>query len=287
MPVLVGMSGLAVDIGLWTYTHQAMQSAADSAAVTTPYASSTGTNLALEANGVTGSYGFVNGSNGVAVTVNRPPLSGNYTSSQNAVEVLITQPQVRYFSALMSSQQVVVSARAVAVGHGGQGCVLALNTAASAAIGAQGSTNAVLTGCSTPIWQLVILPAEPVYWRATPHDALPCFKKPVSSMARTAVSSVSISSAYSRTISRNASASHRPGVGHWRVLSERDQFWQYAGRRCFPSATPIRMTTSKTSRARADLDPSGIGITSDITRATAWRRLRLALSKGHRVLERA
>src|SRR6516165_9504839 len=49
-----------------------------------------------------------------------------------------------------------------------------------------------------------------LYWRATPHEALPCFKKPVSSMTPTACSSASVSSAYSRTMSRNASASHRP-----------------------------------------------------------------------------
>jgi hypothetical protein len=36
----------------------------------------------------------------------------------------------------------------------------------------------------TPIWQLAILPAEPVYCRATPQDALPCFRKPVSSTTR-------------------------------------------------------------------------------------------------------
>src|SRR6516162_7223391 len=48
-----------------------------------------------------------------------------------------------------------------------------------------------------------------LYWRATPHEALPCFKKPVSSMTPTACSSASVSSAYSRTMSRNASASRR------------------------------------------------------------------------------
>jgi hypothetical protein len=45
------------------------------------------------------------------------------------------------------------------------------------------------------IWQLVILPAEPVYCRATPQDALPCFKNPVSSITSTASSSASLSSA--------------------------------------------------------------------------------------------
>src|SRR3954451_3157532 len=62
---------------------------------------------------------------------------------------------------------------------------------------------------NTPIWQLVILPAEPVYWRPTPHEAWPCFRKPVSSMTSTASGSARVSTTSSRTRSRNASASHR------------------------------------------------------------------------------
>src|SRR3954469_17545421 len=63
---------------------------------------------------------------------------------------------------------------------------------------------------NTPIWQLVILPAEPVYCRPTPHEALPCFKKLVSSTTSTAPSSARCSMTYSRTVSRSASASQRP-----------------------------------------------------------------------------
>ena len=37
--------------------------------------------------------------------------------------------------------------------------------------------------------------AEPVYWRPTPHDALPCFRKPVSSTTRTASGLARVSSA--------------------------------------------------------------------------------------------
>src|SRR5829696_5794344 len=62
---------------------------------------------------------------------------------------------------------------------------------------------------NTPIWQLVILPAEPVYWRPTPHEAWPCLRKPVSSMTSTASGSARVSSASSRTRARSASASHR------------------------------------------------------------------------------
>src|SRR6266487_4430982 len=43
------------------------------------------------------------------------------------------------------------------------------------------------------ICQFEILPAEPVYCRATPHDALPCLRKPVSSITSTASSSAKCS----------------------------------------------------------------------------------------------
>jgi hypothetical protein len=48
---------------------------------------------------------------------------------------------------------------------------------------------------NTPIWQLVILPVDPVYYRATPHEALPYFKNPVSSITRTASGSLNVSNA--------------------------------------------------------------------------------------------
>ncbi len=51
---------------------------------------------------------------------------------------------------------------------------------------------------------------EPVCCRATPQDALPCSKKPASSMTGTASSSARCATTYPRTISRNASVSQRP-----------------------------------------------------------------------------
>ena len=48
---------------------------------------------------------------------------------------------------------------------------------------------------NTPIWQLVILPAEPVYCRPTPQDTLPCLRNPVASITSMAAGSVGTSSA--------------------------------------------------------------------------------------------
>jgi hypothetical protein len=50
-------------------------------------------------------------------------------------------------------------------------------------------------GHDDPVWQLVILPAEPVYCRPMPQDALPCLKNPVSSITSTASGSASVSNA--------------------------------------------------------------------------------------------
>jgi hypothetical protein len=64
--------------------------------------------------------------------------------------------------------------------------------------------------CGLAAFQDCHLSAEPVYCPATPHDALPSFRKPVSSITRTASPSARCSTTVSRTMSCSASASHRP-----------------------------------------------------------------------------
>src|SRR5438876_427261 len=64
MPVLIESIGLGTDFGVAFYKQQAMQGAADSAAISAATASA---NLVVQANAVTASYGFVSGSNGVTV----------------------------------------------------------------------------------------------------------------------------------------------------------------------------------------------------------------------------
>jgi len=145
MPVLVGVVGLGTDYALWVYTHQTAQAAAESAAVS---AATAANNFTVEAQAVTASYGLVNGSNGVTVTVNQPPQSGGHATTAGAVEVIVQRVQAPVFSAVVwNSRQVAVSGRAVAVG-GGAGCVLALNRSASGAITVQGSAQVALSSCN-------------------------------------------------------------------------------------------------------------------------------------------
>jgi putative Flp pilus-assembly TadE/G-like protein len=144
LPVVVGCVGLGLDVGLWLYKHQTMQSAADSAAISA--VTGNASNMTTEAKAVTATYGFTDGSDGVVVTVNQPPITGNYTGTPGAVQVIITRPQERYFSALFSHSKFPISARAVALADGV--CVLALNRTVSGAATAQGSTNLNLINCS-------------------------------------------------------------------------------------------------------------------------------------------
>jgi Putative Flp pilus-assembly TadE/G-like len=151
MPALVGIIGLGTEGAAWFLTHRAMQDATDSAAVsaaTAYYVQGNTTGLTLQAQAVAAGYGFTDGTNGVSVTVNRPPASGSHTTTPRAVEVIISQSQKRQFSAMWASGPVTISARSVAVGKGGKGCVLSLDPTASSATAVQGNAQVTLNGCS-------------------------------------------------------------------------------------------------------------------------------------------
>jgi Flp pilus assembly protein TadG len=148
---ILGFAGLAVDVGLWYFDKRTAQNAADSAAFTaanvykdeigsTPSSAQTYATSAAKA--VAATYGYVDGSNGVTVTVNYPPSSaaGSYAGNTGAFEVIITKPESLFFSALYLSA-VSVSSRAVALytttgggSGGGGGCLVTLDHTSAGAI---------------------------------------------------------------------------------------------------------------------------------------------------------
>ncbi|HEX9464885.1 MAG TPA: pilus assembly protein TadG-related protein [Alphaproteobacteria bacterium] len=151
LPVLAGFTAFGTEVGLWFYSHQAMQSAADAGAFSAATAYFSGsTAYSTEAKAVAASYGFVDGPSGNAtVTVNKPPTSGPNVRTPDAIEVIVSQTQKRLFSAVVTSSTLTIGARAVAVsGIGGTGCVLSLDKTASVDISAKGTPNVVLSGCS-------------------------------------------------------------------------------------------------------------------------------------------
>src|SRR6516165_5352781 len=165
MPVFIGMSALGTEVGMWLYTRQTVQSAADSAAISAAIAYYYGSDTTTAADAVAASYGFVSSggksgggsggagpgggsSSGATITVSRPPATGNYTTTAGAVEVDIQQPQSALFSKLFGIVPFEIKARAVALANiGGTGCTLSLDPTASGATTVKGSAQVTLNGC--------------------------------------------------------------------------------------------------------------------------------------------
>jgi Flp pilus assembly protein TadG len=150
-PVLIGSAGLATEGGLWVYVHQTLQGSADSAALSaaTLYSLNNQKSLTDQAKSVVASYGYVDGTSGTTVTVNRPPATGNYAGNNRAIEVIVTTQQARLLSAIFSSTQVTLHGRAVALpGNNGTGCVLSLDPTASGGVTSKGSSGITLDQCS-------------------------------------------------------------------------------------------------------------------------------------------
>ncbi|MGH6838888.1 MAG: TadE/TadG family type IV pilus assembly protein [Methylocella sp.] len=127
-PIFIAALALGSETGSWYSTQEAMQGAADSAAISAAVGLNAGnTNLTLQADATAASYKFVNGTSGTTVTVNNPPLSGPNVANTGAVEVIIKQPQKTLFSSLFLKSPVVVQARSVAVADSSIPCVIALS----------------------------------------------------------------------------------------------------------------------------------------------------------------
>jgi hypothetical protein len=157
--VLTGFLGFAIDAGSWEVARRGMQGTADAAAYSAAWAykDTATTNIVTQAEGITAAHGYVAGASGVTVSVRQWPnflfTPVNYPPGSKAIEVIVTQPQPRFFSGLYQAANPAVSARAVANTPAvtGPGCVLALNNN-----GANGGTisingNGVLTATSCDV----------------------------------------------------------------------------------------------------------------------------------------
>jgi Flp pilus assembly protein TadG len=162
LTAILGFAGLAVDASLWYGDKRLAQGAADSAAVSgaatygheaaTLGTTSAVTNAKAIAKAVAATYGFTNGSGGVTVTVNNPPLSGSHTSSAGAFEVIITKRENLFFSNQYLSS-VSVSSRGVGLwgtvttGSGAGGCFQSLNPNAYASINMSNGVTVIGNNC--------------------------------------------------------------------------------------------------------------------------------------------
>ncbi|MEJ2122754.1 MAG: pilus assembly protein TadG-related protein, partial [Alphaproteobacteria bacterium] len=117
LPILLGVSGLALDGSIWLSNKRSMQAAADGAAYAAALemtrinddslAKSRAISDALENHYDPGS--------GDVIEINSPPLYGAYSGNNGAFEAIVSRPSPSFLSRLIHGEQVTVSARAVAI----------------------------------------------------------------------------------------------------------------------------------------------------------------------------
>ncbi|HYB92012.1 MAG TPA: pilus assembly protein TadG-related protein [Candidatus Binataceae bacterium] len=141
--VLIGFAALAVDIGMFYATRRRMQSAADAAAIAGAGAllgsSSVAAGYATAAQDVAKLDGFQNSQNGITVTATKVSCPG--ASSQQCVQVNVSQAVPTYFLRALGYSTMNVSTQAIAGGVNSSGCVYALDPTKSSAVGLTGTLN--------------------------------------------------------------------------------------------------------------------------------------------------
>jgi hypothetical protein len=149
LPLIVGAAGLGVETGFWYLKKRELRTAADVAAfagaVEKRGGGSSGEIDVVSLNEAT-EHGFLSATGTIAV--NDPPTSGSHQNG-HSVEVILTMPAERFFSALFSTETVTLHARGVATFEsGGEACILALDPEASGAVTFTGNALTLIDGCN-------------------------------------------------------------------------------------------------------------------------------------------
>lgn len=155
LPMLIGMVGIAVEIGLWFEQKRDLQSAADAAAIAAAFERSEGNSAAtMQTVGAASSAlnSFTDGVDGT-VTINWPPLApSTHAGDSDYVQAVLEKPQTLLFSAVLNPGAVTLIARATAyVGGQALGCVVALEPSASEAIHLDANSRINLTDCGLTV----------------------------------------------------------------------------------------------------------------------------------------
>lgn len=148
LPVLLGITGLAVDVGANYAARRQAQNAADSAAYSGAVTLTEGRkDVRDHALATAARYGVVDGVDGVKIAVHTPPTSGSLRGDPGAVEVVVKRPGESWFMSLIGQPAPALQVRAVAKA-GLRVCLLALDPQASSTILLNGSPSVNLANCS-------------------------------------------------------------------------------------------------------------------------------------------
>jgi hypothetical protein len=209
---LVGVVGLAIDMGYMRYEKRRLQSAADSAAIAgaseLQYYPSGDLRITTAAQNDSKANGFEDSVNGVTVTSNNPPVDAPFSSAANAsnyVEVRVQQNAPTFFMRIFGINSVSLSASAVAHLGSSPGCIYALDPiglgiAVNANVNAPNCgvvDNALLSigggcinaasialvqpfggGCATPLPIVVVQASDPLAYLQAPAVGGGCLPDP-------------------------------------------------------------------------------------------------------------
>src|SRR5260370_7647345 len=126
MFVLLAFVGLAFDVGYLQWSRRRAQTAADAAAVAGAWAVVQGDTVTTSGRNGSADNGFKDSTNGVTVTINKPPTGGSYTSDTTAVEPVVSQDAPAFFMRILGFNTLPVRARPVARAGSSPACIYAL-----------------------------------------------------------------------------------------------------------------------------------------------------------------
>jgi len=129
---VLGVASLAIDLGFWRYQQRVEQTAADAAAIAAVIEegySPVLSDVTSAARTASSANGFTDSTANTTVTVNKPPLTGNYTADGTAVEVVVNKQQPAFFGGIFGISSQHITARAVAIASSANtDCIYALDT---------------------------------------------------------------------------------------------------------------------------------------------------------------
>ena len=125
--ILMGIMGLAIDMGHLRSVKRDMQTAADAAAIAAAGEIDYGdwNNAGLNASS---KNGYANGANGVTVTITHPPATGDPHAGNNFyVQASVAQSVPTYFAKIFGIPTISMTTKSEAAEGGGTNCIFALN----------------------------------------------------------------------------------------------------------------------------------------------------------------
>jgi len=137
--VILGILGLATDVGYLRYTKRQLQTAADASAIAGA-AELSYSDVTSAAKADSAANGFTDGTNGATVTVNNPPLAGQHIGNSGYVETIITKNTPTFFAKAFGVKTVTLQARAVAHAGSASNCIFALNPSGGETVSVAQST---------------------------------------------------------------------------------------------------------------------------------------------------